>query len=281
MTAAYTDRRAVLLTQHGKETVLAPVLAEAVGCRVERIDGYDTDRLGSFSRDVERIGNQLETARRKARIGMELSGCDLGLASEGAFGPDPFTGFVPWNVELVVLIDDREGLEVAGLAQGAARSLHRRVRDEEGLRTFAREAGFPEHKLMLRPDDEHDPRIRKGLGDWAALSEAFAAASAESAEGWVFVENDLRAFCNPTRMTMIRSAAEDLAARLNSPCPACRTPGFWITGHTPGLPCRLCTAPTRLPKSQTWACLRCAHSEDHAAGSAVDADPLRCDHCNP
>jgi hypothetical protein len=281
MTAPFAGRRAALLTRHGKEAVVAPVLEGAVGCRVEHIDGYDTDLLGSFGREVDRLGTQLETARRKARIGMELAGCDLGLASEGAFGPDPFTDFLPWDVELVVLLDDRLGLEIVGLAQGAARSLHRRLRDKEGLRAFAREAGFPDHQLMLRPDDEHDARIRKGLADWDALAGAFAAAAAESAEGWVFVENDLRAFCNPTRMAMIRSATENLAARLNAPCPACGTPGFWITGHTAGLPCGLCGAPTRLPRSQTRSCLRCRHREERPVAGPGHADPSRCDHCNP
>jgi len=43
-------------------------------------------------------GTQLEAARRKARIGMELSGSLFGLASEGALGPNPGIGLIPWNV---------------------------------------------------------------------------------------------------------------------------------------------------------------------------------------
>lgn len=88
----HTGQRVALLTRHGKEQVSAPVLDLALGCRVERVDGYDTDLLGTFTRDIARAGTQLEAACKKARIGMELSYFPLGLASEGSFGPDPFTG---------------------------------------------------------------------------------------------------------------------------------------------------------------------------------------------
>ena len=106
----YRGRQVALLTQHGKEHVIAPVLDLALGCRVERVADYDTDLLGTFARDIPRAGTQLEAARRKARIGMELAGLPLGLASEGAFGPDPFTGMFPWNVEFLIWIDDERGL---------------------------------------------------------------------------------------------------------------------------------------------------------------------------
>ena len=93
--SVYSGRGVALLTQHGKERMIAPVLESALGCRVERVTGYDTDQLGTFTRDVPRAGTQIEAARKKARIGMELSGLSLGLASEGSFGPDPMGGCFP------------------------------------------------------------------------------------------------------------------------------------------------------------------------------------------
>ena len=215
----YAGQRAVLLTQHGKEAIVGPVLGEALGCRLERVEGFDTDTLGTFARDVPRAGTQLEAARRKARIGMELSGSRIGLGSEGSFTPDPYTGLMPWNLELLVWIDDDLGVEIVGVAQGPARSLHRSVRTVDELRRFAAEADFPAHQLMLRPHDEDDPRIVKGLHDWPGLLEAFDRARQASPEGVVFVEHDLRAHCNPTRQQMILEAAKDLAgqARLGLP----------------------------------------------------------------
>ena len=49
---------------------------------VQGVDA-DTDVLGTFTGDVPRPGSPFETAVAKARIGMGLTGCSLGLASEG------------------------------------------------------------------------------------------------------------------------------------------------------------------------------------------------------
>lgn len=150
----YVGQRIALLTQHGKERVIAPVLENALGCRVRHFDGFDTDLLGTFTRDIPRFGTQLETARKKARIGMELSGLPLGLASEGSFGPDPFAGMFPWNVEFLIWVDDLHGLEVVGVAQGKANFAHLLARDWAAAEAFARQWGFPEHHLVVRPEGE-------------------------------------------------------------------------------------------------------------------------------
>ena len=277
----YSGRRVALLTQHGKERVIAPVLDAALGCRVEWVGGFDTDTLGTFARDIPRAGTQLEAARRKARIGMELSGLPLGLASEGAFGPDPMAGLFPWNVELLVFIDDERGIEVTGMAQQATRFAHLLTDDWEQAVQFARQAGFPEHHLVVRPQDQDDPRIEKGLAGWAALEAAFNQARGEAENGRVFLENDLRAHAHPTRMDVIRLAAADLAAKLNSLCPACGTPGFQVMERLSGLPCADCGAPTREIRADIHGCLKCAHRETHARAGVEHADPGRCDYCNP
>lgn len=100
----YDGSRVALLTQHGKERVIASVLKPGLGCLIELVTGFDTDRFDTFTRETPRDGTQLEAARRKARKGMELAGASLGIASEGSFGPDPYTGMFPWNRESVVLI---------------------------------------------------------------------------------------------------------------------------------------------------------------------------------
>lgn len=270
-----------LLTRHGKERVIAPALEPALGCRIEVVDSYDTDQLGTFTREIPRAGTQLEAARRKARIGMELSGSSFGLASEGAFGPDPGIGLVPWNVEYLVLIDDVHGLELVGRAQGPARQAHRAVADWEALVAFAEEVGFPGHQLVLRPDHENDPRICKGVGDFDSLERFFHWARELSTSGRVFVETDLRAHCNPTRMQMIARAAEDLLARLGSACPACGAPGFSLVERIPGLPCGDCGAPTRQARAEVYGCIKCPYRETRPTEPGQSADPAVCDWCNP
>lgn len=277
----YAGQRIALLTRHGKRELVAPVLEPALGCRIELVDGFDTDRLGSFTREIPRAGTQLEAARKKARIGMELAGLSLGLASEGAFGPDPMLGMFPWNVELLLFLDDERGLELIGLAQGRAPGTQVLTADWAEVERFARALGFPAHWLVLRPQHQDDPRIRKDIHDWAGLEAAFASARAEAENGQVFVEPDLRAHANPARQTMIRRAAEDLRAKLLSACPHCGSPGFWQVEQLAGLPCAACGAPTRVPQAERLACPRCGHRLTRPLPGAVEADPGRCDYCNP
>ena len=47
----YADRRIALLTQHGKERVIAPALEPGLGCTIEHVSGFDTDLLGTFTRE--------------------------------------------------------------------------------------------------------------------------------------------------------------------------------------------------------------------------------------
>lgn len=281
MTGPYAGRRIALLTQHGKERVIAPVLDAALGCRVERVSGFDTDTLGTFSRDVPRAGSQQEAARRKARIGMDLSGLPLGLASEGAFVSDPMAGLFPWNVEVLVFIDDERGIEVTGVAQQAARISHLLTDNWETAEQFARKAGFPEHHLVVRPHSQDDPRIEKGINNWAALEAVFHKLRDAAENGWVFLEHDVRAHAHPTRMEVIRLAAENLAARLNSSCPACGMPGFWIVERVAGLPCADCGTPTREIRADRFGCCKCDYYEMRERAGVAHADPARCDYCNP
>ena len=92
MAMRYPQQPVSLLTNHGKQRVIAPVLEQGLGCRICWVDGFDTDTLGSFSRETPRLTSALDTCRRKAEIGMGLAHASLGLASEGTFNADPWTG---------------------------------------------------------------------------------------------------------------------------------------------------------------------------------------------
>ncbi|MEW5922155.1 MAG: DUF6671 family protein [Bacillota bacterium] len=266
----YRGRKVALLTQHGKERVIAPVPEASLRCRVLHVTGYDTDRLGTFTREVPRAGTQLEAARTKARIGMELSGLSIGLASEGSFGLDPFTGMLPWNVEMLVF-----GIEVVGCASGGKTNFsHRLTASWEEAKQFACGAGFPEHWLVIRPEGEAHPQIRKGIASWDELEKAFHWACGLATNGCAFLETDMRAHANPTRMEMIALAARDLAQKL-------RAPGFYATERLAGLPCEACGAPTRETRAEVYRCPRCEHQLIVERNEAKTASAARCDYCNP
>ncbi|MEN9903943.1 MAG: hypothetical protein RLZZ555_508 [Pseudomonadota bacterium] len=281
MTQDYRGQKIALLTQHGKEQVIAPVLEPALGCSVQLVSHFDTDQLGTFTRDIPRPGSQLEAARRKARKGMELSGLPIGLASEGSFTPDPLTGLFPWNVELLVLIDELRGIEIVGMAQGEAQSGHLLAGDWEAVEDFARAEDFPAHQLVLRPQDQDAPRLHKGIADWDRLRSCFEDCKAQADNGLVFIETDLRAFANPTRMSRIGDAAADLLRRLQSRCPECDQPGYWVTERQAGLPCSACGEPTSIYRAEVWQCPACAHRAVVPRSDRTSVGPQHCQHCNP
>lgn len=277
----FSNRPISLLTKHGKEEVIADVLNKEVECLVQQTSAYDTDLLGTFTQETPRYGTQLDAARKKAMIGMELLKLDLGLASEGAFVSDPYSGMIPWNNELLVLIDQKHQLEITGFSSGPAQSENAYLSHWEEMEKFADNALFPSHYLVVKPTDEYHPQSKKGIKVLAELKEAFEWAKNLSSKGVVYVENDLRAFANPSRMENIRKAAIDLASKMNSLCPQCQTPGFWVKDIKRGLPCNACGLATDEEITKIWGCLKCSHEETEGMKVFRFADPSKCHHCNP
>lgn len=274
----YRHGRAALLTQHGKEVAIGPPLAEALGLEVVRVEGYDTDRLGTFTRDVPRAGTQIEAARSKASLAQQLSGLPWGLGSEGSFGPDPMLGMSAWNVELIAWLDGERSLEIVATAAGPETNYRQGwIEDWAQVEAFAAAVGFPGHGLIVSPGPDAAP-IAKGITELDALAHAFALALSRHGRAWI--ETDMRAHFNPSRMTMISRAARQLAQRLESCCPRCGAPGWWPDSAIPGRPCVECGAPTRLATAHRWHCGACGLDENRPL-EAGPADPSQCDHCNP
>ena len=112
---SYNNTSAVLATMHGKDRVIAPLLERDLGLRVELALGLNTDRFGTFSREIERKGSQLDAAR--AKIGAAFENAPyvrVGIASEGSFGPHPHIPFLALDRELILLIDRETVLELIG-----------------------------------------------------------------------------------------------------------------------------------------------------------------------
>ena len=73
-------------TKHSKEKVLSPQLAK-IGMNCVRTE-VDTDRFGTFSGEVERVGSVRETLRLKTAAATEAHPeARFFLASEGSFIP--------------------------------------------------------------------------------------------------------------------------------------------------------------------------------------------------
>ncbi len=281
----YRNTVAVLATMHGKERAIAPVLESGLGLRVALALGLDTDRFGTFSREVERTGSPLEAARAKVTAGFDYAPyARVGIASEGSFGPHPYIPFLAMGQELVLLIDKERGLELTGhFASPRTNYGHAVVRDMDAARAFAQRARFPEHGLIVMGCDGETPApglaLIKDIGDEAALEAAVTAVVGRC--GAAFVEADMRAHRNPMRMEAIGRAAEDLVRRFRSQCPACARPGFDVTERIAGLPCADCGAPTQVIRLEVLTCAACGHRLERPAGTEATADPGRCGTCNP
>jgi len=112
----FKGRVGILATMHKKEEVISPILEKELGIKVIVPEGFNSDQFGTFTRDIERMGNQFEAARHKAISAIDLYGQTLAFASEGSFGPHPLIPFVPFNREIVLLVDKENNIEISGVA---------------------------------------------------------------------------------------------------------------------------------------------------------------------
>lgn len=281
----YRGRRALLATMHGKERAIAPVLYDELGLHVEPVQGLDTDQFGTFSGEITRRGSPLDAARAKIAAAFALAPeVTIGLASEGSFGPDPALPFFPLGSELVLLVDRETGVELTGTAIDHNPNFnHVVVSDVAAAIEFAERSKFPEHGLILLGyhDGKPAPQIDlcKNITDMDALRETVEAILWNCARA--FIQTDMRAHRNPTRMHAIADAARDLVRSFRSQCPACGYPGYGTVRMIPGLPCAWCGQPTRVIRAELLGCRTCGHREERPATDAEKAQPDLCDFCNP
>jgi len=281
----YQDMVAVLATMHGKERVISPLLEQALGLRMRLAAGLDTDRFGTFSREIARTGSQLDAARAKIFAAFDADPTALvGVASEGSFGPHPLIPFMPFGLELVVLIERVSGFELIGQdASPHTNSSQKLVSSIEEAEAFAERVGFPEHGLIVIGYLNGQPApacllikdITDAFGLQAAVQKTLAVC------GSAFIETDMRAHRNPTRMAAIERATSDLLRRFMSQCPACNFRGFDITERISGLPCEWCGGPTNAIRHHVLQCHACGHREEQAASTSATANPGQCNFCNP
>jgi hypothetical protein len=281
----YRSKIAVLTTMHGKERVIAPIVKEGLGLIVELATGVNTDRFGTFSREIGRTGSQLDAARAKIAAGFEYAPlARVGLASEGSFGPHPSIPFLPLGRELIVLVDRDSGLELIGYdASPATNYGHVVVSNPNDAHAFAKRAQFPAHGLIVMGCEGDKPApermLIKDIGNQATLDSAVRRAIDMC--GAAFIEADMRAHRNPTRMAAIERAARELVRRYLSKCPSCASPGFDVTERVAGLACAWCGEPTQVIRAEVLSCALCGHRLERPATTEVAADPGQCGNCNP
>ncbi len=279
-THPYSGALAALATKHHKLPLIQPALRSSCGLHVVAVE-VDTDVLGTFTGDIERDGSPLETAIRKARMGMEASGLSIGLANEGSFGPYIFAPMVIANVEIVVCVDDVRGIVISESdILVSPPTLHVEVGADDEWEKHIPDHIFPSSGVIVRPVGVYRP-IVKGITDIDTLSAAVSWCAQAHDEGRVIIESDLRAHYHPSRRDVIASAATKLANRLATLCPQCKCPGWGVVRSIDGTPCAVCKCPTRQKLFDVFGCASCSWEQRVMVNSGMAVDPEFCPMCNP
>jgi hypothetical protein len=286
----YGGMTAVLATKHGKEHALEDALGNELGLQLCVREGIDTDVLGTYSGEVPRRHRIRETVRRKALMGMEITGCFIGIATEGSFGPDPVVPFLPVHSETMIFIDNRLELEVTEtISSNKTNFGHVICEPGENIDSFLEKMLFPRQGMIVRPESPYrlsrfwnSYHAEKGIVDGDQLQKAIQRCSRNSRTGKAVVETDMRAHLSPLRMSVIKDLGSRMAKRLNRHCPSCSKPGWGITFRKQGLPCDLCGLPTAMILHEIWGCAICKHTGEHPRSDGLKrADPTYCNFCNP
>lgn len=279
----FAQRQAVLATMHQKERAIAPLLKQELGIDVIVPSNFNSDHFGTFTRDIDRPANQIETAKLKALAAFELTEVSIAIASEGTFSPHPAMPFLPCNREIVVLIDRQHDLELVGEAISTETNFsHAAIESLDEAFTFAQKVGFPSHGLVIMPDafSKNTTHLVKGITTETQLTTTVTQMLNQF--GRVHIETDMRAMHNPTRMQVIQQATQNLIHKAKQHCSNCNTPGFAVVEQRPGLPCGLCGYPTNQILASISACQKCGFEQPMMFPNGIrSADPMYCEYCNP
>jgi len=278
----FCDRIAVIATMHRKETAIAPILQESLGIRSVTPNDFNSDLFGTFTRDIDRPANQVETAKLKAERGLDLVNTDLAIASEGSFFPHPILG-IPCNREIVLLLDKKYNFSVYGESLSIDTNFrHQVVFSYDQAYEFAIKVGFPDHAIVLMQDAQTSAKaaIHKGITSEDILKESVDELLKQSPQ--IHIETDMRSLYNPTRVKNIAKATEDLVRKLQQLCPNCNFVNFDIVERLKGLRCELCGCPTQVTRTNVYRCDRCQFQQESLFPDGVQfADPMYCSYCNP
>jgi hypothetical protein len=277
----FEGRKIVIATMHHKEFVIGPALNQAFGTPYCVPANFDTDQLGTFTGEIERILSPLDAARKKCQIALELTDAEFAISSEGSFGPHPIFFFSSVDEEYLFLKERKTDLEIAVKSYSLNTNYGEFNKEsKENLDDFLHRVKFPSHSLIIKNTAESNSFVKKGIKSISALRTAIEECNAQFGE--FYITTDMRAMHNPTRMEVIRELTGKLLEKMHSRCPHCKRPGFSITEVKTGLECSLCSRPTKSVKTAFYICSGCHYTEiEEYPQAKKEEDPMYCDYCNP
>lgn len=160
----FEGRKLLIATQHGKEKIIAPIFEKEFGvtCIVNQL--FNTDSLGTFSGEIERKKDVIETLRQKCLSSLHHYECDLVIASEGSFGTHPSVFFLPADEEHLMLLDVKNNLEIIATELSTSTNFNGTyVATEQELLEFSSNFQFPSHGIILKSDETNFTKCYKGI----------------------------------------------------------------------------------------------------------------------
>lgn len=270
----FQDKTFALLTLHGKEKIIEPIFLEQLQVKIQLTQAFDTDSLGTFSGETERLLSPVDCAKKKAELASSLTGYPIGLGSEGSFHAGPF-GLVTFNEELVACVDSENQWTVIGRSYQPCPVREQECRNADELEKFINQTPLNQG-LILKVHDY----ISKGLYEGTAIYQQLQQWFGDATKWPVTISYDLRAHHCPERRERIAKATQNLVERLLSACPNCKRPGFWPDEVRIGLACSSCGTPTNTVKQRIALCQYCTHQQ-LIENEEKFADPSSCPSCNP
>jgi len=282
-TLSFRDSTIVFATNHGKARAASELFTRVLNTTIKELI-IDSDRLGTFSGEVERAGSMLDALRGKIKLAREVTQERFVLVSEGSFGQAGGLAFVAQGTEMLMLHDSVTGVEVVEqYISWDTNYATATLKTVDDLRCFLPRIDFGLHALVLYPEGISPiTQVRKGITTLQEAEEAFATSIAASPVNSVLAISDMRAHVKPTRMKAIQACCELLVQRLATACPKCASGGFGLVATEPGLPCAACGAPTERAKAERHACVVCgANIKKPRSDGRTTADAGECQWCNP
>jgi ribosomal protein L37AE/L43A len=272
----YTGIRIAMPTKHGKASVIKKAFNQCFPVEIIEVDA-DTDLLGTFAGEVERIDPPLETAIKKHEL---VTGYEYTITSEGSIGSDPSIPFLISDYEILVFKDHKRNL----LIKEAHRSFEiKAVKQEiflgEDIDEILKQSDFPNHSLIVKAPEVAKISPFKGLKNINDVNKAIEKVAKVSKK--IVIESDLRANHSPSRMENIYVTAQKLAKRINNLCSACHTPGFGVKRYEKGVNCSHCKRLNLdVVKAEILGCVNC---DLEFLGEEVNKEiaPDKCIWCNP
>lgn len=280
--SVYDGECFIITSKHMKSMALLEPLFTILGASIiEHMT--DTDELGTFTHEQPRTLSALNAAKEKCEWGIKLDGVNFSLASEASFTPHPLVPSVYQHHEILYFIDAKRNFHTyLSTVTNQTNYSGQEVSSIDELRKFATKALFPSHALIVYSSPKSPGKqIFKGIVTEEGLNHAFDHAQTLSPNGKVWVQTDMRAHFNPTRLQVIARLGEELALRLATECPKCNTPGWGPIDITTGLPCNQCGNPTNLAEFEVHGCVKCDHQEQRSPPAKVAQAATCCDYCNP